>query len=1139
MKSKHLLLLTAFITLTALMFNYTAGESKITPKEKIRLKKPDWTAHSIFVGYNNWKYVMRNNGSYMYDAPDLDGNANNGGGEFPRGSNRTIVYAAGFYIGALKNGLPVVSEAEFGSEFQPGRITNSNVPFRQLTAESPESSNRRVYIIDKDFGGDWTNWPGDHKTNGDPALIADVQTWAVFNDLDTTLSQESVLNSPLPGLGLQVTLESFASDNMLSSDAVFFRLTVDNKTDMDYDSTFIGLWMDADVNNSSNDIPGTDSLSNLVFMYNADNEVYDAAVGIILLQGPVVQIVDVDPFLASKYAGNVKKIQFDSIDGYYSLNDLPAGKIWLGTTSSWAYAGGTDARNNMDRYFYLSGRNRTTGQLNNNAYVFPGDPLTQQGSPYVANVSDPADWRFVSNCGPVILRAGDKQEIWYAVAGGEGVDRLGAFATMRQKALLTKTSFRASIASFVEPASPAVEVQPYEDKIVLTWNNAAEFSEDPFGERAGITKAEGYSDDYIKYDFQGYRVYRSLTGLFTDPPIAQFDKIDTFGTVYNRRIGEGGQMVIDEIHLGDNTGLQHMYVDSDVTLGKKYYYAVTAYDAQPYIGGPDSMPFDGHYVLAPMGIPVTQETDRFENVHSAVPYRNPSALSNAQTDSARAEHITGPGDGYIEMKVVNPDLVQSKTYTIEFFTIPDDSNGAPLVGYEFLPADLLAYRFLADDLVQPIGTRADDPRTYYDVNLNGRYDVAADYPLNDAYFAFEKKFLDQNGNVINKKSPSLTLDGIEISLYEKEKGFANFEVTRNQSGPLDPVQAGALNALGFPTPDNSNPEVGQQSTNSSRWALHTAEIGVYTYSDFVVRSVNAFGGFDSLIPYDYEIRFTAAGGKAGLRGQAANMNVPFEIWNTTLGLRLIPYVIDDNANGIYDFSTNGGVIQDHFLSGGSNDPFTERIYILNPADRSAGSTGYNAWVTGGALGDYPASVGTEILGRIGFVNWNGGDVTGGVFNALMPEEGTVFRIETNTPLSSYDRFVFAATANHTYTKKEGRHSLENIKAVPNPFYIRSEYQSDSYEKIMKFINLPPVCTIKIFTVAGDLVRMLRHNGTSNNERTDPIIRDLEGDMLRNEETSIEVWDLKTANFRYVASGMYIALVESPYGKKFVKFAVIQ
>ncbi|NUN46868.1 hypothetical protein HUU58_14420, partial [bacterium] len=65
---------------------------------KLKLRKPD-IVDIKFINAGNWRYAMRNQGSFMYDSPDSDGNGNNAGGIFPRGSDVSIVFAAGAWIG--------------------------------------------------------------------------------------------------------------------------------------------------------------------------------------------------------------------------------------------------------------------------------------------------------------------------------------------------------------------------------------------------------------------------------------------------------------------------------------------------------------------------------------------------------------------------------------------------------------------------------------------------------------------------------------------------------------------------------------------------------------------------------------------------------------------------------------------------------------------------------------------------------------------------------------------------------------------------------------------------------------------------------------------------------------------------------
>lgn len=1134
--------------------NYSVGVTKIDPKEKFKLKKPD-IVDGLFIGYNNWNYFMRNNGSYMYDSNDLDSNVNVAGGEFPRGSGRTIVFAGGFYIGTIKvtgtgQDTQVVSKVEFSSEFRPGYITNSNVPFRSLTRDDHLAVSNRVYIIHKDDGhgnqGDWANWPGDHQLSGDPALVAEAQTWAVFNDVDTTLASA---NDPLPGIGVQVTMESFAFNDAYIRDAVILKFKIENKTDADYTRSYFGLWSDPDVNESSNDIIGTDSLRGLGFVYDSENETHPAAVGYDLFQGPVADVSELTPDLISKFSANNKTLVYDAIKNRYVKSSLPVGKMWLGLVSVNTYYGGTDPNSDKERYYLMQGKNKNTGEPKigvgiNYKYVFPGDPITQQGTPHVASAANRADHRILIASGPFTMKKNAKQEIWCAVVGGEGADRLAAFSKMRTRDDYVQTFFDRNFLRPGVPLAPRAVITPLSGKVAITWNDSAEYAEDTYGEDAEITIANGFTANYIKKDFQGYRVYKSRTGLpGSFQLLAQYDKIDAFGWVNDFFINDNGFLQTREYDLGSNTGLQYSFTDTNVTNGQKYFYAVTSYDAQPYIGDNNVLVsfIGGGTMPNPAGIPITQESPMEPNIVSIVPGAQ-SLPSNtiATLDSNRAEHIAGNSDGYVTVEIMDPTKVQSGTYTMEFFTIPSDSQGFPITG---MAGGTLAYRFLRNGNVVPISSRTDDPNTFYDFNSNGIFEPEFDIKLNESTFATLQ---------IDPKDasphPTLIVDGMSVKVYSPSLGFKSFEVTANAGGPINPHAPGAA-AEFLLSPENAFPFAGdpydlpQQQQNGSYWLINNRRtLGSTTisgiFSEYVYNCVTTWneGQWQLLVPNDFEIRFTATGQIGQINQTTTQINLPFEVWNVTQNRKLLVTVIDDDSSGTFNLTH-----YDHPVSSNTNDPMTDRFYIYDPYNTSPGTVGYDEWV----IANYNLTSLTynRILGRQVLVSWNGGSVTDPNWpnnipvNKRMPEQGTVFKIITNKPNQVGDKFQFKTTAITPITeKKQLKKTLNDIRVVPNPLYLRSTYQADG--KLIKFMFLPPTCKITIFTVAGDIVRTLTHNGTSDNDRYNahPTDSTYVADALK---TSMEHWDLKNGKGRFVASGMYIALIESPYGKKFVKFAVIQ
>jgi hypothetical protein len=99
----------------------------------------------------------------------------------------------------------------------------------------------------------------------------------------------------------------------------------------------------------------------------------------------------------------------------------------------------------------------------------------------------------------------------------------------------------------------------------------------------------------------------------------------------------------------------------------------------------------------------------------------------------------------------------------------------------------------------------------------------------------------------------------------------------------------------------------------------------------------------------------------------------------------------------------------------------------------------------------------------------------------------------------------------------------NIRVVPNPYNIRSRNFGDPNDPSsvennkLLFVGLPAKCTIRIYTVSGDLVKKIEHdNGLGS-----------------------ESWNQISDSNQFITSGLYIAQIESPLGNAIVKFVVIR
>lgn len=132
--------------------------------------------------------------------------------------------------------------------------------------------------------------------------------------------------------------------------------------------------------------------------------------------------------------------------------------------------------------------------------------------------------------------------------------------------------------------------------------------------------------------------------------------------------------------------------------------------------------------------------------------------------------------------------------------------------------------------------------------------------------------------------------------------------------------------------------------------------------------------------------------------------------------------------------------------------------------------------------------------------------------------------------SSGDESGIARVAENVNTvelrpRSEAQGGTGKIRVVPNPYVISASWERERLGNIadgepireLSFINLPANCTIRVFTVDGDLVKTIRHtNGTGT-----------------------EYWDIRSDFNQMIATGVYFFHVDAPQGEVVGKFAIIR
>ena len=287
------------------------------------------------------------------------------------------------------------------------------------------------------------------------------------------------------------------------------------------------------------------------------------------------------------------------------------------------------------------------------------------------------DAAFTYGCGYVPLEPGKEGTQRYAIAClfGNDLDDI-----LRNKRTMQKI-YDADYNFTKPPRKPDVAVAAGDGRVVLTWDNRAESSKDPI-----------YGND-----FEGYKIYKSTDPAFADiktisdaynnpllyAPVAQFDVANGLIGPHPITLGREGGAENDlgvAINMGSDTGLKHFWVDTTVTNGRTYYYAVVSYDR-----GYDQDFYSRNLSekanllsISPTECSFTIQTDEIgrtisfdQNCVKAIPQENSAGYLVPKPESG-IEHVSGVATGQVELQVVVPTAVQNgHRYRLSFV---DDSS---------------------------------------------------------------------------------------------------------------------------------------------------------------------------------------------------------------------------------------------------------------------------------------------------------------------------------------------------------------------------------------------------------------------------------------------------------------------------------
>ncbi len=294
MNTKKIFLI--IISLVWFLFSgiFTSGTAEDDPGKLSERKNKSslpfaYTISSKQMNSNNISTWYSNNGSYNRDR-----STGNSGFEWPKGSYKFARYTSGMWIGAIVGKDTLVCVATYDYEYRPGFIDNEGNP------QGSSDPSYRVYVINKSDSSseDYQNWPGNQgaylNERGKPNLTGDQTMFYSYTD-GYPDSHMNIAGStaPLKAVILQ-TNWCFKQANSLLNDVIFTEYRIINRGNLPWTKCYFAQWTDDDLGQATDDAVGCDTILDMAFTYNFDNNdgIYGLnppATGFVIINGGFAQ----------------------------------------------------------------------------------------------------------------------------------------------------------------------------------------------------------------------------------------------------------------------------------------------------------------------------------------------------------------------------------------------------------------------------------------------------------------------------------------------------------------------------------------------------------------------------------------------------------------------------------------------------------------------------------------------------------------------------------------------------------------------------------------------------------------------------------------------------------------------------------
>lgn len=1101
MKKKILILFLISILTWATQIESKPRVTVINPSNGFVLSGPNGQLDNPNAIIQEFKLLNANRvSSYIINTGIFDQNIeqnNTPGFEWPKGNAQgaNAIFTAGLTIAGKIGGQLKMVAASYEGEWAPGYAINGTAftdsRFKLYSIYSTDNANNNP---------DYANWGEmvpfgapyvDENENGQydpgtdiPGIKNASQTIFVcltdgFQDQHN--SSEGFGGGTTP-MYAEMALTAWSYNISGIEDMQFLRFTVVNKNTLSWDSTFFGIVVDPDLGDATDDWIGCDVSKNMAYCYNSDNDdggggpgtygTNPPASGMDFFRSPVNKSVNppdtlgLTSFVYFTNPGSGQAVcerdPDNPTESYRYLQGLKSdGTSWLNPAFSpprktvFCYPGDPEGNSTSDTNWA-----ENDGRINNCDADTTGSVEPSPGG----------DRRFIFNSGSFQfqMNPGDTQTVVLAQFATRGNNNLNSVTKLKQMDVTAQKLFDADFNVIPPPPIPnsSFSVQQIGGEsssfvnLTLSWQDNSEgyrFWDSVFA----------LPDTMNIYHFQGYEVYevkKDASSLpdFSDPSsindnltlLAIFDKIDSVGIIQ------------DSLSMGISVSGQEQY---------GYFPVVPPYTYTTPAGFPNTGLFRN------LKITKTNYPDLYGGNSNLIYGQEYKFVIVAYAYSANA-----PRGLHVVRSPMNP-----------FSIIPT----APVAGTQtnYTNGDTLNTN-RRDLGVAPIILNSE-------ALIDATYRVQFNSP--DTSYNIQRSIdggafgnLAQNLKI---SSGSRNFDGIEFGVNRITRTGVIRDTIENPAVNQSRQYGWSYEPAGNRFVEGSkNVLSNDRPYQSQLMGLSWPTQGTYTNLGSLVTATGL---------KNVEVEFTGTGGA----GQMAyryritgpityayqdQVEVPFRAYEVdptdSTGTRRqinVAFLVADSTTTTWSPTADslGGRIVTYFFRStysSTPDPFytsknlflqqsqTDIYYVWSPKLVSPGAT----YTVGDKMGIYPYMVTRPF-------------------------------IEPGFPL--YYQFTVSGTTVSNQVAVS-RNDLEKIRVVPNPYLGFNVLETSSSNRFITFRRLPEVCSIKIYTLNGDLIKTINKDNT----------------------TSDQQWNLRTFEDVPVASGMYIALIDAPgIGQKIIKLAI--